>query len=468
MLERRKSLKGGYAFKRLRGTPKPIVEEAPLPKQVVIPLRQGFGEEVPATVDVGARVEAGQIIGIQDASVSSPVHASVSGSVEKMVRLAYPDGEVNAVVIASDGARGWRRIEGAGGDAERRSAHEVAEILYRAGVTALGRSGIPTKYTTSPVGPEAIDALILHAVNAEPFSAPTEALLGGRTDAFVTGIKVLRRALSDVEVHLGISDQDRGLLQEIERAAAGLGWLHIHPLQPKHPQDYDEVLVRMLVGRAIPNGKSAVDVGVVVVDAQAVLHAYEAAVEGKPLIERMVALGGSAYKANVVLKVRLGTPLETMLQSRLEQGAATRVVLDSLLTNPIQEDLSLPVIRTTSSVIALEDERKHEFLEFLKPGMNRASFSNAFLSSIFPGPVRTDTSQNGEARPCVACNYCEEVCPVQIIPHWISKYVTHDLADETAQFRIMACIDCGLCTYVCPSKIPLWTHIQKGKMSLVR
>ena len=137
------------------------------------------------------------------------------------------------------------------------------------------------------------------------------------------------------------------------------------------------------------------------------------------------------------------------------------------MTGKVCDNLSVPVDRTASSIAVLEENRDRQFLSFLRPGIQSDSFSNAFASSLFPKARRKlDTNVKGENRPCVYCNYCENVCPAGLMPYLLSKYVTHEMVEEAGRHRILACIECGLCTYVCPSKLPLMEHIQAGKARL--
>ena len=72
-----------------------------------------------------------------------------------------------------------------------------------------------------------------------------------------------------------------------------------------------------------------------------------------------------------------------------------------------------------------------------------------------------------ESSGLISCNYCEEACPVNVIPHLLSKYVQRNIIDETLmKLRIFNCIECGLCSYVCPSKIPLAKYIKEGQEKL--
>ena len=202
------------------------------------------------------------------------------------------------------------------------------------------------------------------------------------------------------------------------------------------------------------------------VDAQAVLHAYEAVVKGKPVVERIIALGGSGFHENFFLKTRVGAQLADIVSPRM-RNAENRIILGGIMTGKICDDLSTPVDRTAASIAILDGGRGSEFLSFLRPGSDRDSFTNSFLSSLFPMAKRKiDPDLNGEHRPCIYCNYCESVCPAGLMPYLLSKYVTHDMLEDAENLGILDCIDCGLCTYVCPSKISIMTNIHNGKMQI--
>jgi electron transport complex protein RnfC len=456
-VRRKRTFKGGYTFGRLAGSPKPVLKEAHLPHEVVIPLRQGFGEEVLPSVKPGEKVKAGQVIGIESASCSSPVHATVNGVVKDVCRIERFRQETGAVVIESDGSNDWSRMDPVYTDFRKIAPDEMGRMLYVSGVASLGLSGFPTSYNSSPLQPDHVDSIIINAVNSEPFAPSNEIMLVGKVDKFLDGVEILRRALPGrVEAYVGIDDGDKEIIKEMEKAA---DWLHIHPLKPKYPQGHDVILVKTILGRE----DSVSDVRAVVLDVQSVLHAYEAVVEGKPVIERIVALGGSGFRENVFFKVRIGTRLEHVVKS-LSKSAEIRYICGGIMTGVACDDLSIPLDRTVNCIVALEENRDREFLSFLRPGIHRGSFSNAFLSSLFSAlSKKLDTNVKGEYRPCIYCNYCETVCPVGLMPYLLSKYVTRDMTEEAERHRISACIECGLCTYVCPSKIPLMKHIQEGK-----
>jgi len=203
--------------------------------------------------------------------------------------------------------------------------------------------------------------------------------------------------------------------------------------------------------------------GVVVLSVQTILHVYEAVVEGKPVMERIVALAGTGFREACHARVRIGAPLEHLIGDRIDADSGVRLVLNSLLTGENISDLSLPVDRRFTSVIALPEEKERQFFAFLRPGFRKDSYSRTFFP-VFS--KQCGTNLHGEERPCISCGYCDEVCPAKILPHLIYRHIERDAVDETLNLRIFDCIECNLCDYVCPSKLPLAGFIKEGKKKL--
>ena len=71
---------------------------------VTILMQQNIGAPCKPIVKVGDEVLVGQKIGDSDSFVSSPVHSSVSGTVQKIVNVLLPNGaKGEAAIIANDG-----------------------------------------------------------------------------------------------------------------------------------------------------------------------------------------------------------------------------------------------------------------------------------------------------------------------------------------------------------------------------
>ena len=87
MTAKQKTFSRGYALKNFEGQPQDTLIQIGIPEKVIIPLKQGFGNEVPPLVKPGDKVTAGRIIAKDDDSVSSPVHSSVNGKVLQVEKL---------------------------------------------------------------------------------------------------------------------------------------------------------------------------------------------------------------------------------------------------------------------------------------------------------------------------------------------------------------------------------------------
>ncbi len=464
-INRGATFSGGYRFPPFLGQAQDIFSELKVPEEAIIPLRQGFGTEVRPLVRIGQRVRSGEIIARDDDAISSPIHSSVNGVVTDIKRINYFKRDINMVFIKTEDTSGEvLRLPGSSQEWWRLSNEKIEELIYISGVSSLDREGIPTRFKSSIISPEDVKHLIIHGVGSEPYNISLELLLEGKNILhFFEGIKILKRIMPNSKVHLAINSHKTKIIEQIAKLASQLEWFSIFPLEPKYPQGYDEMLVPTIIKQRFPYGYSAANIGIVVLNVQAILAAYRAVAEGLPLIERTIALCGPLFNENGHLKVRVGTPLKDILSQRLKSDKPARVVLNSLLTGFQLNDFSLPIDRAFSQIIAIPENRERQFLAFLRPGLGRDSYTRTFLGRLLPIKKQLDTNQHGEERPCISCGFCEEVCPVRIIPHLLSKYVKRGIIDETLMnYGIFNCIECGLCSFVCPSKIPLLKHMREG------
>ena len=466
----RKSFGGGFRFRRYLGQPAEILESLPIPERVVIPMLQGFGVVFKPLVEPGAVVAAGQIIGRDDDSLSSPIHATVNGKVAAIAPIAHAGRSVPAVVIDGDGTDSWARLEGHSAQHQKLTAEQIEELLYRSGVSGLGSEGIPTRFHTSVITPADVRHLIVHLTGSDVFNPSPGALLSGSNpDRFMAGIEILQRVMPKALVHVVLSRQESALLATIGRLAAGKQAVKLYAVDAKYPQAAPEMLVTTILGEEFPYGLAAANIGVVIIDAQAVLHAYEAVVEGKPVIERMVALSGPGFKQPGHVRVRVGTPIERIVAGRLKDSGEVRqrVVLDSPLSGLRVDDLSLPIDRTVSQLVAIPDDDRRLPFAFARPGLHTDSFSRSFVPAWLPTGKVAGTNRHGEERPCIQCGWCARVCPVRIIPHLIYRQARVETSELLVRYGVFNCIDCNLCSFVCTSKIPLARHIREAKEKLL-
>jgi Na+-transporting NADH:ubiquinone oxidoreductase subunit A len=102
-------------------------------------------------------------------------------------------------------------------------------------------------------------------------------------------------------------------------------------------------------------------------------------------------------------------------------------------------------------------------LNLFRPGFNKPTRSRTFVSAIKDAPQTMDTNINGGRRACIACGYCSDVCPVDILPQMALKSILAEEVEEYLAHGLLDCVECGLCSYVCPSKIELVETFRQTK-----
>jgi Na+-translocating ferredoxin:NAD+ oxidoreductase subunit C len=465
----RRTFGGGIRFRHYTGQPQADVVTLGVPRRAVIPMLQGYGVPLEPLVKQDDVVYAGQIIGRDDKTVSSPVHATINGRVAGITRLEVGGRDVSAVVIEGDGSDSWARLGGSDADWQKLPTEQIEDLLYRAGATGLAREGIPTRFRSAVIGPEVVRHVIVSQVGADVFRSNPDAVLNADIlPDLGEGLAILGRVLPNASFHVAVSDEQGALVRRLTESLSGNPKAGVHAVEPRYPQEFTEMLVRSVLREDFPFGFSAANVGVVVMDVQAVLAARSAVVEGRPVIDRLIALAGPGFEHPGHVRVQVGTPLEQVLAGRLRPGELKqKTVLNSILSGPAVEDLSRPLDRTAAQIIALPDDNRRLPFAFARPGLHTESFSRSFVPAWLPVKKVANTNKHGEERPCIQCGWCARTCPVRIVPQLIYRRARVGVNETLVRYNIFNCIDCNLCSLVCPSKIPLARHIADAKAKLL-
>ena len=173
MVPKNKAFSRGYEFSNFQGQPEGDLIQIELPANVTIPLKQGFGNAVACLVQEGQKVSAGEIIGRDDESVSSPVHSSVNGTVVRIEKIEHCGVETDSVVIESDGTVDWKKLDGFSSEWESLPAEKIGELVYLSGVASCGNAGL--KRFTSGIGTFSSSSASCNATSRQMYTGP----LGG-------------------------------------------------------------------------------------------------------------------------------------------------------------------------------------------------------------------------------------------------------------------------------------------------
>jgi len=411
------------------------IEPAPLPERVIIPLHQNIGAPCEAVAKRGDKVLTGQKIGDSERFVNAPVHATVSGEITGTTMVINPPTArlVTALVITSDGKDEWVKLE-APGEPETLSVKEILDRIRAAGLVGLGGAAFPTHVKLSPPKDKKIDTVILNGCECEPYITSDHRVMLEYGKKVLSGLSIIRKVLSPDTTYIAIEDNKPDAIDHLKSLIVAMGFkedFKIIPLKSKYPMGAEKTLIGTILDREVPIGGLPLDVGVVVHNVSTAKAIYDAVVEGKPFVERVVTVTG-AVKNPKNLLVRLGTPLRSLIEyCGGIDGKASEVILGGPMMGISQPDLDFPVTKGTSCVLVKEST-----------------------------PIRE--------QDCISCGKCVEVCPMYLIPTILAKYAKAGRYDDCKEAYIADCFECGACAYVCPANIPIVQYIKVAKSELIR
>jgi electron transport complex protein RnfC len=421
--------RGGFIFEDRYAPHSASIETAFLPVFSVIPLIQHTGNKAYPVVFIGEYVKEGMLIGRGQGSGSANIHATVPGKVVRMASWKTIDGVANdALVIRMEGS--FERL----GKKEPvypwsdLSPFELQRLIAEQGIVELDAGGRPVADILSALNEEkeAI-TLVIRCVFDDPWLAADRAICDERLKEIVEGGFITAKACEARRIVYAVSYTEKRLMDNIQKTVQTLQNLYsistplaVVPVGNRYPQHNRRELE--LVLREYEKKENAVLGRLFMISPSTLSAIHDAVKLHKPILDRYIAVGGSAVKTPKVFKARIGTRLRDLFE---QCGGLTappaRIVIGSPLAGRAVLDLDEPVTKTSYAALAL-----------LEKDVGHAV-----------------------SRSCIDCGECRAVCPTGVDPELLYKQITsgaeHSLSVE--------CHGCGCCEVVCPSRLPVSTTI---------
>ena len=112
---------------------------------------------------------------------------------------------------------------------------------------------------------------------------------------------------------IGIEDNKPEAIAAMQAAAAGYDTVRVCPVPARFPMGFDKQMVKTLTGIEVPADGRSFDAGVLVNNVGTALAVWQAVAEGRPLVSRLVTLGGACVNAPGNIDVPLGALAEDVL-----------------------------------------------------------------------------------------------------------------------------------------------------------
>jgi Na+-transporting NADH:ubiquinone oxidoreductase subunit A len=290
-------------------------------------------------------------------------------------------------------------------------------------------------------------AIYVQLDSLEPFQPDPEVYLDGKLTLFNLGMQLLTK-LTD-KVYVAVGQEKRFAIEHLE------SWI-THTYSGRYPAHDAGVLLYRTKQSANENRAWTIK-------GQDLLLLAELLTQGRYPTERTMSVAGSLAPGSKHIRSRLGVPIQHLLPEHYSFEKTPRYIIGGVLTGySVPENSHMGMFETSLTIIP-EGFEKGEFLGFVLPGYKRHSYSRTFTSFLNPNPLKMDCNRHGGLRACIACNYCTEVCPVDILPQLTYKAILVEEVEEYLEHGLLDCVECGLCSYVCPSKIELAETLKKAK-----
>jgi electron transport complex protein RnfC len=413
------------------------VKNAEEPGVVVIPMSQHIGAPCEPQVKAGDSVKVGQTIGSNEAFVSAPIHASVSGKVVAIEPRLHPSAgrEVLSVVIESDGQGELHESVKPRGSLESLSPEEIRRLIREGGLVGLGGAGFPTAVKVTPPKDKKIDVFLLNGAECEPYLTADHRLMLERPEDVLFGMKALMKAVGVERGYICIEDNKPDAIQAMKAVTKGETSVQVLALRTKYPQGAEKQLIKAVLGREVPPPPGLpADVGVIVDNVGTAVALADIIKAGMPVVQRVVTVTGSviAEPSNILAKV--GTPFKELIaQCGGFKANPYKVIMGGPMMGISQYSLEVPVVKGTSGILALSKEE--------------------VLSE--------------EPSACIRCSRCVDACPISLLPYLLAGYSERGALDEAEKLNVTDCIECGCCGFICPSRRPLVQSIRLAKAEVL-
>lgn len=430
------TFKGGIRPDEHKYTKNSPIERVSDPDTVSIALTQHVGVMCRPLVKPGDHVLEGQLIGEIPGGLGCPVHASVSGTVLKIEEVTTAWGGVSFnIIIENDKTHSVSPdVHPFGKKLSEATSDELIAAVRNAGIAGMGGTAFPTHAKLSAAKGK-VDRVIVNCLECEPFVSANHRIILENTDAVVNGTKIIMMALGVREAWLAVSEDRRDEQAALGKVIAGSQILFIKRITSKYPAGSEKQLINALTGREVREGRTPLDEGIVVFNAETCKAVYDVFAKGRPLCDRVVTVDGDCIARPANLLVPIGTPVSHLIEHCGGLCAEPKkIIMGGPMMGQAAWDPDTPVTKNTSAVLV--------------------------LSKYFDRESKLPAA-------CIRCGRCVTACPMKLMPLKIAALSSKGRIDECERLGATACMECGSCTYVCPGGVPVAQMVSRAKSSIL-
>ena len=394
------------------------------PDSVTIPMSMHSGVPAVPVVQKGDHVYIGQLIAKEgEGRVSSPIHASVSGTVSEVSE--------KSISIKRDG-----KMEK---DPEMKAPKletldDFLDGCRKSGIVGLGGAAYPLHGKWEAVRKNKIDTVLINGAECEPYCTADNRTMVEDADHIKSGIEILKKFVGAKEYIIGIEANKPEAISHLTEVFKDDSSVEVKTLESVYPQGAKQVLLWNATGKVVAAGQRLASLGVIITNVTTLAKMALYFETGMPLVDKCVSVDGSAVKNPSNIIVPIGTSFGYCLEACGGFKEEPRKVIEGgPMMGRTVASLDEPVVKATNGIVAMGEKE-------------------AILS---------------EPSPCIHCGRCVEACPLNLNPVAFAKALSMEDEDEKEALLkredVAQCMECGCCAFVCPAHRPLVANNREDK-----
>ncbi len=312
-------------------------------------------------------------------------------------------------------------------------AHAIVEKIREAGVVGAGGAGLPTHVKTDAK----VDTVLVNGASCEPLLMSDPYLMDAEVDTMLRGLQAVVECTGASRGIVCLKGKHKKALESVRAACARTEHLEAFELKDFYPAGDEQVLVKEVLDRVVPERGLPLNVGCVVSNTETMVNIAHA-LEGRPVTHRYLTVAGEIARPMVV-KVPVGTPVTDVLAYAGGPVIRDYVVVDGgpMMGKVLQAPEKASVTKTTSGLLVLPPDHNVVLRKIMDPKtVRRISFSI-----------------------CCQCSRCTDLCPRNLLghrlhPHKLMQVFANQELESPVAREALLCSECGVCEkYACPMLI---------------
>lgn len=403
----------------------PFEGNAFLPQTAFIPISLTKKNKLTPLVMRGEFVREGQLIARGTGKTDVNAYSSIPGVVYDFIDFDLPNGElIQSIAIKLEGSFDILGKTAAHYSWRESAASELLRTIDFAGIINTAFSNNESLAcqlrTTLKTDSSAGKSLCINFFDKDPSCGLDSVLFDTFYNETAEGIGIIAKIIEAEHIicmhHCGKNEQAK-----LEKIAAVCSNCEVEFIKSSY--NYPSV----------ENFRLPKNTEVFWLDVPTAIYTYEAVKTNNPVTASYVLISGKAVNECKVLKVRIGTPIGSLIE---ECGGfkvnPEHIILNGLMSGYSINNLDIPVTKNLKSIHV---------------------------------PSK-DTIKSYARSECINCGLCFNSCPLYLEPKKIVKAIEDNCLDSKIIKQINMCKGCSCCSATCPARVPLSSIIGAARENL--